>query len=86
MKGAQGLSRISRSGEQKDGEIKEKGVRSATKGTSQIQERNPALNNGSKHREGRPIPLKMIQLSPSSSQVLITQAHCEIRQAIHEHN
>jgi hypothetical protein len=34
MKGAQGLSRISRSGEQKDGEIKEKGVRSAAEKTS----------------------------------------------------
>jgi hypothetical protein len=34
MKGAQGLSRISRSGEQKDGEIKETGVRSAVEKTS----------------------------------------------------
>jgi hypothetical protein len=34
MKGTQGLSRISRSGEQKDGEIKEKGVRSAAEKTS----------------------------------------------------
>jgi hypothetical protein len=34
MKGAQGLSRISRSGEQKDGEIKEKGVTSETEKTS----------------------------------------------------
>jgi hypothetical protein len=34
MKEAQGLSRISRSGEKKDGEIKEKGVRSAAEKTS----------------------------------------------------
>jgi hypothetical protein len=75
--------------EQKDGEIEEKGVRSATEETSQIQERNPALNDESKNGEGRPIPLKMIQSSSSSSQAPMTQAHCEIskrRQAIHEHN
>jgi hypothetical protein len=34
MKGAQGLSRMSRLEEQKDGEIKEEGVRSATEKTS----------------------------------------------------
>jgi hypothetical protein len=34
MKGAQGLSRMSRLEEQKDGEIKEKGVGSATEKTS----------------------------------------------------
>jgi hypothetical protein len=34
MKGAQGLSRISRSEEQKYGEIKEKGMRSAAEKTS----------------------------------------------------
>jgi hypothetical protein len=34
IEGAQGLSRMSRLEEQKDGEIKEKGVRSATEKTS----------------------------------------------------
>jgi hypothetical protein len=85
MKGAQGLSRMSRSGKQKDDEIK--GVQQ--KGQAKYKrEILPSLIR-SKHREGRPIPLKMIQSSSSSTQAPITQAHCEIskrRQTIHEYN
>jgi hypothetical protein len=77
---------MSRSGEQKDDEIKE-GVQQ--KGQAKYKrEILPSLIR-SKHREGRPIPLKMIQSSSSSSQAPITQVHYEInkrRQTIHEHN